>query len=174
MQDFSFPIGKYEPAPYSESLLRERLLEIRFLPQLLELSIQHLDEYQLNTPYRNGGWTVKQVVHHIADSHLNAYIRFKLALTENNPTIKPYNQDSWANMSDVGLPVNVSTTLLHALHMKWHEFMLHMRTEDWEKTLYHPEYEKSMNLWYMLGNYAWHGKHHVAQISSLIERDFVL
>jgi len=172
MQDsIIYPIGQFEPAPFSEAMLRDRMLEIRFLPQLLENTIQQLDEYQLNTPYRKDGWTVKQVVHHIADSHMNAFVRFKLALTEDNPTIKPYDQDKWVNMADVELPVNVASTFIHALHLKWHELMVHMSTDDWKRTLYHPEYKEKMDMWHMLGKYAWHGKHHVAQISALIERE---
>jgi hypothetical protein len=170
MSDAIFPIGNYEPKEFSEELLRERMLDIRFLPNLLENTIQHLDEFQLKETYREGGWTIKQIVHHVADSHMNAFIRLKLGLTENNPTVKPYDQDDWATLPDSELPVNISTTLLYSLHLKWHELMLHMKREDWDKTIFHPEYNITISLWDLLGKYAWHGKHHAAQIATLIEK----
>lgn len=172
LQDLSYPIGKYIPQSFSQPLLQEWLLDIENLPSQLEYAITNLDEAQLETPYRPGGWTVKQLVHHVADSHMNAYIRFKLALTEDNPVIKSYNQDAWAKLKDTeNLPVNISLTLLHALHKRWHEVLVHMQEEDWNKTVYHPEYKKEMTLWYLLGMYAWHSKHHVAHVKALRERE---
>jgi hypothetical protein len=108
----------------------------------------------------------------VADSHINAYCRFKLALTEDNPQIKPYDQDLWVEMADVKkLPVNVSMTLLHALHLRWHEALKQVSDNDWNnRTIYHPEYKRTMRLWYLLGMYAWHGRHHVAHINALRER----
>ena len=171
-QDLKYPIGKYIPQPFSQPLLKEWLLDIETLPSLLEYAIINLDEAQLNTPYRPEGWTIKQLVHHVADSHINAYIRFKLGITENNPAIKPYNQDAWANLKDThNLPVNISLTLLHALHQRWHEVLANMSDEDWNKTVYHPEHKKEMSLWFLLGMYAWHSKHHVAHVRSLRERE---
>src|SRR5215831_14224399 len=114
--DPRFPIGKYETKPFSEEQRLEWLNDIQFLPTLLENSIQNLDHAQLHTPYREGGWTVQQVVHHVPDSHINAYCRFKLGLTEDRPTIRPYEEHLWANLSDTqNVPVNISLTLLHAL-----------------------------------------------------------
>jgi uncharacterized damage-inducible protein DinB len=132
----------------------------------------NLDEAQLHTPYREGGWTVHQLVHHVADSHINAYCRMKLALTEDNPTIKPYDEKLWAEMNDVQkLPINISLTLLHALHARWFEALKYVSDDEWNnRTLFHPEHKKTMRLWNVLGNYAWHGKHHVAQITALRER----
>ena len=125
----------------------------------------------MNTPYRDGGWTVKQVIHHVADSHLNAYVRCKLALTEDNPTIKPYEEAAWAELSDTkNLPVNVSLTLLHALHARWVEVMKNMSDAEWQRTFFHPEQNRKITLWGMLTTYAWHGKHHVAHITSLRDR----
>ena len=122
MEDLRYPIGKYQPQPFSEKQLQEWLIDIKFLPQHLENAVLNLDEAQLNTPYRPEGWTVKQVVHHVADSHMNAYIRFKLGLTEDNPTIKPYDEAAWAKLNDTSnLPINVSLTFLHALHTRWME-----------------------------------------------------
>lgn len=121
-EDLRYPIGKYITQPFSEKLLGEWLTDIKFLPQHLENAILNLDEIQLDTVYREGGWTVKQVVHHVADSHMNAYMRFKLGLTENNPAIRPYDEAAWAEMDDTkNLPVNISITLLHALHARWYE-----------------------------------------------------
>jgi DinB superfamily len=170
--DLRFPIGKFEPQPFSERQKEEWLNDIKFLPQLLENVILNLDEAQLHTPYREGGWTVHQLVHHIADSHMNAYTRFKLGLTEDNPTIRGYNQELWAELNDVKkLPVNISITLLYALHTRWHAAIIDLAVADWQRTVFHPEHKKELTLWHLLGTYAWHGKHHVAHISELRERN---
>lgn len=169
--DLRYPIGKYAPQEYSEVLEEERLSDIKFLPNALENAISNLNEEQLHTPYRPGGWTVHQLVHHVADSHMNAYIRFKQGMAENNPTIKPYDESVWANFADVKeLPINISITLLYALHQRWHEFLKHFSQQDWQRTLYHPEYQKQFTLWHFFGLYSWHGRHHVAHITSLKER----
>lgn len=171
MTENKYPIGKYEEQPFSESALRERLLDILFLPKALENAIANLDEFQLNTSYREGGWTINQLVHHLADSHMNAFIRCKLALTEDNPVVKPYNQDDWVSTPDVSeVPLNISVTLLHALHQRWHKLFAGCKLADWERTVMHPEYKKQMSLWYILGLYAWHSKHHVAHITTLREQ----
>ncbi len=171
MEDVRYPIGKYEPQPFSPKQLEQWLIDIRFLPQHLENAVLNLDEHHLNTPYRPEGWTLRQVVHHVADSHANAYIRFKLGLTENNPTIKPYDENAWAKMNDTAVvPINVSLTLLHALHTRWMEVLKAIQSEEWERTVVHPEHGRQMTLWYLLGNYAWHGRHHTAHITSLRER----
>jgi hypothetical protein len=162
------PIGSYVEAPYSETELRERLLDIRFLPDLLERTVQTLDEAQLEWSYRPDGWNIRQIVHHLADSHLNAYIRFKLAMTEDNPIVKPYDQDLWADLKDNEQPINLSITMLHAMHRRWHGWMMTFSETDWQKTFYHPEYKENRSLWYTFGFYAWHGKHHVAQIEAAI------
>lgn len=170
--DLRYPIGKYEPQPFSEKQKEQWLSDIKFLPQLLENAIQNLDETQLQTPYRQGGWTVQQLVHHIADSHMNAYIRFKLGLTEDNPGIKAYEEGLWAELNDVKtLPVNISITLLYALHTRWYAAISDLSIRDWERTVFHPVRQKPVTLWYLLGSYAWHGKHHVAHITALRERN---
>ncbi len=170
--DPRYPIGKYEPQPYSENLKKTWINDIRFLPLALENAVLNLDEKQLDTPYREGGWTVKQVVHHVADSHVNALCRFKLGLTENNPTIKPYEEQLWAELADTkNLPINISLTLLHALHLRWVELLNNISEVDYQnKTVIHPEHNKTMTLWHLLGMYAWHGKHHTAHITSLREQ----
>jgi hypothetical protein len=170
-EDLRYPIGKYEPQPYSEAQKKKWLLDIHFLPEELERSILNLDEQQLHTPYRPEGWTVHQLVHHVADSHANSLIRFKLGLTEDNPTIKPYNENAWVLLDDVKkLPINISITLLHALHKRMHATLEHLTDEQWQRTVVHPEHSKQMSLWFLLGMYAWHGKHHTRHITALRER----
>lgn len=173
MKDAIYPIGKYEPGDFSEAALKERLVSIESLPSALEHAVINLDAAQLELSYREGGWNIRQIVHHVADSHLNAYCRFKLGYTEDNPSIKPYDQDAWSVLADVkNEPINISLTLLHALHRRWHRFLLSITKDDWEnKTVFHPEYKKEMTLWYLLGMYTWHGKHHTAQINALRERE---
>lgn len=171
MDALRYPIGKYEPQPFSVQQLEAWLIDIRFLPQHLENAVLNLDESQLNTPYREEGWTLRQVVHHLADSHMNAYTRFKLGLTENNPTIKPYDEVAWANLPDTqSIPINVSLTLLHALHTRWLGVLEEIKTTEWDRTVVHPEHGRQMTLWYLLGSYAWHGRHHTAHITALRER----
>jgi uncharacterized damage-inducible protein DinB len=171
-QDARYPIGEYVPQPFSIERKIEWLADIKFLPLQLENAVLNLDEAQLMAPYRDGGWSIHQLVHHVADSHINAYTRFKLALTEDNPTIKPYNQQLWAELNDVKkLPINISMTLLHALHVRWHESLKYVSDNDWNnRTVFHPEQKRTMRLWTLLGMYAWHGKHHVAHILALRER----
>ena len=170
-QDLRYPIGLYEPKPFSKEQKEEWLADIQFLPQALEHAVSNLDEAQLQTPYREGGWTVHQLVHHVADSHMNAYCRFKLGYTEEKPTIRPYEEKLWAETADVKeLPINVSLTLLHALHQRWYAFLKSFSDADFERTVYHPEHKKEFTLWHLLGMYAWHSRHHTAHITSLRER----
>lgn len=169
--DLRYPIGAYAPQPFSETVKEEWLADIAFLPNRLEASLHNLDEAQLHTPYRDGGWTVHQLVHHVADSHINAYCRFKLGFTEDTPTIRTYEEKLWAKTTDVQqLPVNISITLLFALHQRWHHFLKHLSDSDWQRTVYHPVHEKDITLWHLLGMYAWHGRHHVAHVTALRER----
>jgi uncharacterized damage-inducible protein DinB len=174
--DLRYPVGTENQQeefeiPFQENLKISLLNEIKMLPTNLEYAIQNLDAAQLETPYRPHGWTIQKLVHHIADSHMNAYVRFKLGLTENNPVIKPYDQDAWANLADTKkLPVNISITLLHALHARWCGLMEEMDETQWQRTVYHPERELKISLWDLLKSYAWHGKHHTAHILRLRER----
>ncbi len=170
--ELRYPIGKYEPKPFSTAQKEEWLEAIQFLPQFLENAILNLDEAQLQTPYRDGGWTVHQLVHHVADSHINAYCRFRLGLTEDNPTIRPYEEKLWAELNDVkNVPINISITLLFALHTRWYATISDLTLAQCERTVVHPANNKTMSLWYLLGNYAWHSKHHVAHITALRERN---
>ncbi len=171
-----YPIGKeneqeFYKSEFNEELKTSLMNEIKMLPASLEFAIQNLDAAQLETPYRPGGWQVQQVVHHVADSHMNAYFRFKLGLTEHNPTIKAYDQEAWANLSDSKkLPVNISITLLFSLHARWYQIMEDMTETEWQRTIYHPEREMELTMWDLLKSYAWHSRHHVAHILQLRER----
>lgn len=170
-EDLKYPIGKHTNQPFSEKLLGEWLIDIKNLPQHLENAILNLDEAQLDTRYRAEGWTVKQVVHHVADSHMNAYTRVKLGLTEDNPTIRPYDEVAWAEMDDTkNLPVNISLTLLHALHIRWYEILKNLNEAGLNRTVFHPEHKKEFTIWELISQYAWHSRHHVAHITSLRER----
>jgi len=171
-EDLRYPIGKYVAQPFSNERKEQWLLDLKFLPDEMEIAIQNLDATQLHTPYREGGWTVTQLVHHVADSHINAYVRFKLGLTEHNPPIKPYEEKDWVKLNDVEtVPINVSLTLLHALHQRWVATIKDISEEQWERTVFHPEHKRELSLWYLLGMYAWHGKHHVKHITGLRERN---
>jgi uncharacterized damage-inducible protein DinB len=170
MSDPRYPIGKYEPQPYSESQKLKWLNSIRQLPTELEYAIQNLDTAQLQSPYREGGWTIQQLVHHIADSHMNAYIRFKLALTEDQVTLKSYDEKRWAELEDVHtVPVNISITLLHALHTRLYAAIVNLSHEQWNRTFHYPGKPAPVSIWFLLGLYSWHGKHHVAHILAFRE-----
>ncbi len=167
MSDPRYPIGRYEPKPFSEEQKKEWLNNIRQLPTELEYAIQNLDAAQLQSPYREGGWTIHQLVHHVADSHINAYVRFKLALTEDDVTVKSYEEQLWAELEDVkALPVNISITLLHALHTRLYAAIKDLRVDQWNRTLNYPGKPAPVTIWFLLGMYSWHGKHHTAHILS--------
>ncbi len=172
IENLQYPIGKFDkPMEFNDEMIQDWIRDIKALPFLMDACIENMDAYQLQTPYRDGGWTVAQLIHHVADSHLNAYTRFKLALTEDNPTIKPYNQKGWAEMIDSKtVPVNISVTLIHTLHTRLIAIMENMQTTDWLKTYVHPEYKIIVPLWEVLALYAWHGKHHAQHIFNLKER----
>lgn len=135
------------------------------MPSRLSSSVQGLGDNQLNTPYREGGWTIRQVVHHLADSHINSYVRFRLALTEDTPTIRPYEESLWAELPDAkSLPLKPSLDLLDGLHNRWTMLLRHMTEQDFQRRLLHPELGE-LSLAWMLGLYAWHGRHHLAHIN---------
>jgi len=168
--DPKYPIGKYEVKPYSEEVKQQWLNDLKHLPKDLEMAVQNLDKAQLETPYREGGWTVQQLVHHIADSHMNAFVRFKLGLTEEVPAIKTYDENKWVSMADtLDTPINYSMTLLHALHEKWANLLASLTAEQWQRKLFHPVRNADVSLWDLFAIYAWHGKHHVAHITTLKE-----
>lgn len=171
MSDIRYPVGTFAPKPSLTVADRSTLIDqIAEAPQKLREAVKGLTDQQLDVPYREGGWTSRQVVHHVPDSHMNAYIRFKLAMTEDNPTIKPYNEKLWSELVDARLsPVEPSLVLLESVHSRWTIFLRSMKPEDFARPLNHPE-NGPMSLDRMLQLYAWHGRHHVAHITTLRER----
>lgn len=172
MTDLRYPIGKFHfDGAFGEERKHKLIDEIAQASANLRAALEGLSEQQLDTPYRPEGWTVRQVAHHVPDSHLNAYIRFKLALTEEEPAIKVYAEDRWAKLADTQTtPIEISLTLLDSLHDRWVRLLRSLQPEDWKRSFRHPELglvslEKSLAL------YAWHGRHHVAHITSLRERN---
>jgi uncharacterized damage-inducible protein DinB len=172
IEHLKYPIGKFQkPETISSSAIQSAIKEIESLPELLHHAVDLLSEAQLNTPYRPGGWTVAQLIHHLADSHMNAFIRFKLALTEHNPTIKPYLEAEWAKLPDCSLPVSTSLKLLEALHLKWSTLLQNMSETDFQRTYLHPEKGTNQPLSEITLLYKWHGTHHLAQIQNLRLRE---
>lgn len=171
MTDPRFPIGKFHyDGPLTAEQKQAFLDDVAETPAHLRTAVKGLSESQLDTPYRDGGWTVRQVVHHVPDSHMNSYVRFKLALTEDAPTIKPYAEDRWAELADTkATPVEVSLALLDSLHDRWVRLLRSLTPEDWQRTFRHPEVGP-MTLEKALALYAWHGRHHVAHIAELRKR----
>lgn len=169
MESLKYPIGKFvSPGNISLEDRQKWINSIGSLPERLKNAVNSWDEEKFNTPYRPGGWTVRQLIHHLADSHMNSIIRFKLGLSEENPKIKTYKQDAWANQYDVsGLPASVSLELLDALHQRFTHLLQHMSDDDYQKTIYHPEMNKSISLEKLLALYAWHSEHHLAHILNL-------
>ena len=172
MLDLRFPIGRFTPpaAPLSAAERAPLIDQIASLPAELRAAAAGLSAEQLETPYRDGGWTARQVVHHVPESHMNAFIRFKLALTEDQPTIKPYDEDRWAKLPDVAdTPIETSLALVDALHDRWTRLLRLMDDAQWERTFTHPELGV-LRLDRTLALYAWHGRHHVAHVTALRER----
>lgn len=164
-ESLRYPIGKFvQPAAYTNQDISQWIADIKALPQQIREAVIGLTNDQLNTPYRPGGWTIKQVVHHIADSHMNSIIRFKWALTEENPTIKPYHEDLWAKLGDYSLPVESSLLLLEGLHQRMVALFESLTEEDWNRTFYHPDAQIEISLKRNLAMYSWHSRHHLAHI----------
>jgi len=169
--DPSYPIGKFEGKDsYSAEELKVLISRIERLPLKLEAAVNDLSDEQLDTPYREGGWTVRQVVHHVSDSHLNAYIRLKWTLTEKDPVIKAYNEKSWAQTSDNKLKVAISINLLLALHTKWTKILKALRPEELTREFIHPDTQRHISIAKLIATYAWHGDHHLAHIHVLRKR----
>jgi hypothetical protein len=165
-----YPIGKFQfNGEITNSVTKGWINEIEDLPGLLRVAVRDLDNEQLDTSYRSEGWTVRQVVHHLADSHMNAYVRFKLALTEETPLIKPYDEVKWAELPDYKLPIDISLSLLETLHIRWVKLLRSLSPADIEKTFMHPD-SGEVSVGKNIGIYAWHGRHHLAHITSLSSR----
>ena len=170
--DLRYPIGEFRlDGEITEQRRAAWIADVADAPAHLRAAVRGLTAEQIETPYRSGGWTVRQVVHHVPDSHLNAYIRFKLALTEDEPTIKPYEEARWAELGDTrATPLDVSLTLLAALHERWVVLLRSLGPADFARTFRHPEHARLFTLDRALAMYAWHGRHHVAHITALRER----
>lgn len=170
MEDLRYPIGDFSfPASTTAEQRAEWIADIEKAPALLRAAVAGLTREQLTTPYRPGGWTVHQVVHHIPDSHLNSFVRFKLALTEDNPTIKAYDEARWAQLADYEGDHEASLILLESLHERWVRLLRSMTDADYKRAFQHPE-RGPVRLDQNLGLYSWHGRHHVAHITRLRER----
>ncbi|HZP04017.1 MAG TPA: bacillithiol transferase BstA [Terracidiphilus sp.] len=166
-----FPVGRFKaPAAHTAALRREQIHTLQMLPERLREAVSGLREAQLDMPYREGGWTVRQVVHHLADSHANSYIRFKLALTEDWPTIKPYDEAAWARLADSRLPIDGSLVFLDSLHARWVALLESLAEADFERGYNHPENGRQ-SLGVALALYAWHSQHHTAHIAGLRQRN---
>ena len=170
-EDLRFPIGKFDSNFEVTDELRQKYINtISDLHENLYEAVKNLWDVQLDTPYRPEGWTVRQVVHHIADSHLNSYCRFKLALTEDVPTIRPYYEDRWAELEDSKMPIDVSMKIIEGIHSRWTSLLNSMSDEDFKRKLNHPE-SGEWTLDKFLGLYDWHSRHHLAHITTLAERE---
>jgi uncharacterized damage-inducible protein DinB len=168
--DVRHPIGKYPlPESLDATARGEALAGLAAAPAALRAAVRGLDDGQLDAPYRPGGWTVRQVVHHVPDSHLNAYLRMKLGLTEAEPTIRPYQEALWAELPDSAGPIEVSLDLLEALHHRWVYLLQRVRSDEFARTVHHPEMGV-LRIDQLLGVYDWHGRHHTAQVTGLRQR----
>jgi len=170
MSDPRYPIGKFSfDGTLTADQKKQYLDDIEQTPAQLRNAVKGLSDQQINTPYREGGWTVRQVTHHVPDSHMNAYIRFKLALTEEEPTIRPYMEDRWAELPDSKAPIEVSLALLDSLHHRWTTLLRSISDSDWKRNFRHPEMGL-MSLENTLALYSWHGRHHTAHVTKLREK----
>jgi hypothetical protein len=172
LEQLKFPVGKFQaPEIFTTDLLQQNMQELATLPQKLKDAVAGWSEEQLDTPYRPGGWTIRQVIHHLADSHMNGLSRIKLALTEENPTVKPYHEDLWAELADSKLmPVEPALQIIEGVHAKWVMLLQHIHGEQWQRVFTHPQHGKTFTIAYQTAMYAWHGKHHLAHITQLKSR----
>jgi len=165
-----YPIGRFQLRAPLKDEIADLISSLGALPGKIRSAVSNLNDEQLDTPYRPGGWTLRQVVHHLPDSHMNAYIRFKLALTEDNPTIRIYHEDRWANCWDARYgDVIDSIDLLDSLHRRWVAFLKSLNHEDFSRTYFHPEHKKDFLLGEVLAMYVWHGEHHLSHINQTLK-----
>lgn len=169
LEKLKYPIGKFEfPKEFSPEYILDKIREIESFPDRLKKETIDLTDEQLETPYRPDGWTVRQVIHHCAESHMNCYIRMKWALTENNPVIKPYDENLWSELPDnLKMPIQPTLTLLEGLHFRLAYIMRNLSDEDLEKSFIHPENNTEYKIKQSIATYAWHGNHHLAHITTL-------
>lgn len=166
-----YPIGKFSPKEsYSSEDLKEYISRIEALPAKVEAIVKNLSAKQLDTPYRDGGWTARQVVHHLADSHMNAYIRFKWTLTENTPMIKAYDEKAWAETPETKSAPDISINFLKTLHTKWVVLLKQIPTQDLKREFIHPETKKNIAIERLMGLYAWHGDHHLGHLEIISKK----
>ncbi|TKC00943.1 YfiT family bacillithiol transferase [Pedobacter cryophilus] len=174
LEKLKYPIGKCLPLNhYTDEENKRFISTIKLFPSLLKEEVLALSPADLEKPYRPGGWTVKQVIHHLADSHMNAILRFKLTLTEENPTIKPYNEAAFAKLKDYELPVEASLRILDGIHLHWVFILEALQPKDFERTYFHPQHQLSFNLYQALATYDWHCKHHFAHIQLVSKNKFL-
>jgi hypothetical protein len=172
LEKLRYPIGEMPmPLTFNKLELKKWISDIEKLPAQLRTAVQNLTTEQLETPYRPDGWTVRQVVHHISDSHINAFVRLKLALTEDNPTIKPYEEQFWAELPDSKMPIEVSLAIIENLHKKMVVILRGPSSTDFERTLFHPGSKKTFKIGTLAAMYSWHGLHHLAHIENLAKRE---
>lgn len=170
LEQLRFPVGHYDvPSSIDEQQIEQWIAEIESFPSDLRAAVEHLSDDELLKRYRPGGWTIRQVVHHCSDSHLNSIARFKLAITEEKPTIKPYNEAAWAELWDTtDAPISLALDLIDALHARWVYLLKGMRPNDYAREYFHPEHEMTYRVDQTIGNYAWHCRHHLAHVRSAI------
>jgi len=170
--DLRYPVGRFRPhASPDRSHRAAAIADIAALPGKIRAAVAGLDDRQLDTPYRPDGWTIRQVVHHVADSHMNALIRLKLALTEDGPVIKPYDENAWSTRADMRLPIDVSLAIIDGVHRRWDALNAALTEADFERPWTHPEHGKTFTIDWLLQNYGWHSRHHVAHITALRARE---
>lgn len=172
IEKLRYPIGKFiRPTDYNQTILNDWIESLESFPRKLNNTVAGLNDQQLDTPYRQDGWTVRQVIHHIADSHFNSYIRFKLSITEIDPTVKPYDENLWAATPDSKeMPIDASLKIIEGVHARWVYMLKAFSEDDFNKRFYHPESKQFFALKESIGIYAWHGNHHLAQIACLLAR----
>ena len=174
LEKLKYPAGKFSASTiFNKEEVQKNIAELNILPDLLSDTISGLAEKELAYSYRPGGWNIKQMVHHVADSHLNFHVRLRLSLTENTPTVKPYNENTWANLADA-LDDNLEPSLLiiKGVHARAVNLLRTLEEKDFQREYFHPEHQKTFNLIWLLGLYAWHGRHHVEQIKTAVIHKF--
>lgn len=171
VSDLRYPVGTFSYVEPSDAVRRAAIDDLAALPARLRSAVDRLTDAQLDTPYRPGGWTVRQVVHHVADSHMNGFTRTKLAITEERPTVKPYDEKAFARLPDMALPIELSLGIVAGVHARWTAVFQSLRAEQFATVFLHPEYDEPQTLDRQVQHYAWHCRHHVAHITELRRRE---